>query len=1424
MAERIDVLRISAGESRGTGFLVAPDRLVTALHVVGDALDGVFTPHGRIEAVARVSRGDTFGRITVTLTTEDVVGLERDRDWICFAVDRERLGEVTVWPASADAPVTNERWETFGFPDSSPDDGKGTTGSIAGTNVITRMGSMQVGLLQLYSREAAAGIGGRVRGYSGGPVIVRGNVVGICSAAAKGEHARADEGTLYAVPLAPIAAKLGLTLGVGARLPDDIGYPAEPFRGLLRYTRADARVLFGRDREIATVLAAIAQRGVGITLLTGQAGSGKSSLLEAGVLPRLEGTHERRLQRIERHDLRGAWTRATAGDWKAEEAAMGRPLLVVLDQLEEAWQEDGSELREWIRADLGACFDAGGWTPRGRLILSYRKEWTAEIQSALLDGGVSRWRPIHLPPLDRGSVVSIVHGVGAIEAYQVVVEAGLGDRAADALLADRDAPRAPTLQVWLTEMLARVTERPRRLSLQDFERLLRDGSSLGDFLDRQLTTAPPAAVESGLALDLLAFHVGPLATSIGRTHHEREAAYAGVEHAELLAKLEHASLLVPLADRSGYRLVHDTLAPIVLARAAASFRPAQRARQILDGQRLEWRAGPATDDARHRLSPVLSPALLSIVQDGIVAMRAISGEERSLVAASAEAQTTAAARAAAANDPADAISRLLTDDALLESPARDRVGFDLDRASCLRPIADAVPRAIAVARRGAVIALLVDAKIWILPTADPARAFAIDAPPGVEIIQCSHAGKQIVCGGATGLQVVDGETGRMVELAGSARADDALFVSDGGDVVLVQTHGIFGFRAGNAEAWRKRRRTDDTWIHTVDGLTGGAPYLVCREQSGSREFVSWFDAEGKAGSREVEGVVVVTLHDALPRISIATRRNNAWHVAVIDLLTSRTLNEQDLPRTSSDDGWIDVVFDGEDPRPIVVTAELSSHPGESAPVRTQLILRGTVPVQPSIPLLGWERPLALTIDRISRRPRLLTTYRLLDMSPKGEMRVTELGKLPEGAKRVQLVASGELTLVALEHGDHRNLYAISRGSIVSFTPKTFVLSPRGIGCATTGERCYMISASARVTSKFVIKVTKHRISAAQLDGGAFMTADTTGEISVYEGQRLRERTRMQLVDGEAVVMLASAATSWFGMTSRRRIHGFASDGRLPYTCSVPEIGDGPPSSFACSPDGRWLIAGTEGAPNATWPLHVWKLGPGVRERRAIPLTVPNLGDMGPHYAYSPDGRWLATSANDPVVMVWELTGDVALRRHLIDPGGGFAGSTRWVLALRFTPEGKLAVVWDSARIDVFDVESGATLATHRARQSRTADRAILSPAGRWAVVDWHDGRWLFSLRDLSRRILLSRTTLDDLVAIDDRARWLLTGRTATRQLASISPFAEAPEPIDLGTPDWAFLRPDGNQLITVIGPLGTVTRIRLDTTRALRESVVCVER
>lgn len=456
--------------------------------------------------------------------------------------------------------------------------------------------------------------------------------------------------------------------------------PENPFlEPLAWYTSEYAEVFFGRGYQIRELFEQVANPGrPPILLLYGRSGVGKSSLLAAGLQPRLEaaGYASRYLRRDQQKGLL-ATLREGLGPpggpsglgnaWRAAEAALGQPLIVVLDQVEESLTHSDDlptpdrpgELGELIAA-LAEVFVRPDDRPHGKLVLGFRMEWLAMIERRLSEARLPRAK-MFLEPLDRRGIIEAVRGPGRLTAppgrevarpvissrievqYRLEIADDLPGLIADDLLHDRDSLVAPTLQILLSAMWEKARETDAaspRFDRALYEDLRRKGILLGDFLHRQLTNLRawrPDAVDSGLVLDLLEFYTTPLGSASERSAGELAQAYGHIGP-DLPALLQRCNDLYLLTDlgRGGecetpvMRLAHDTLAPLVRERYDRSDLPAQRARRILRSRLPEWERG--------REGAALEEHDLAVVERAEGVMRARSGDELRLVEASRRAR------------------------------------------------------------------------------------------------------------------------------------------------------------------------------------------------------------------------------------------------------------------------------------------------------------------------------------------------------------------------------------------------------------------------------------------------------------------------------------------------------------------------------------------------------------------------------------------------------------------------------------------------------------------------------------------------------------------------------------------------------------------------------------------------------------------
>jgi WD40 repeat protein len=644
---RVDIVQNGRRVRRGTATLVADGLALTALHVVADRSGPEAIPHS---GVIRL----TFPGHHTTATIRDGC-FDAAADWVLLQCDeppRTRplpLGELEESHLS---------FETFGFPEAQAADGMVQTGRVE--NHDAELAGIKV--FQLFSHQAAAGDGAPVQGASGSPVIVDGALVGILRAALLNERLAAIAGTLYACPIDAVLARCERLLPVPdpfrglpglPRLP----LPAQPYSYLNPFTAADAEIFFGRSRDIRQLLEQLTgESAPKLLLLYGQAGVGKSSFLDAGVVPRLGRTHIVRYARCERGSrLQETAVRAlqSSGDLPGSllsdavrrlETRDRRPVTLILDQVEEIFthgEADEAELADLVTAIAETVADPEA-DPHSRVVLAFRKEWFPEVQKQVEVGGLS-YGKVFLERLDHTAVLDIIMGLTRTrrlrQRYGLSVEPRLAGIIADDLQEDRDSPIAPTLQILLSKMWEQATALNRAapaFTTDLYQRLKREGVLLGDFLDQQLahlSESQPLAVSSGFAIDVLAFHTSPLLTAQYRSRGEliRRYHHRAADLGPLVDGMKQRFLLAdPAGDRdsgaSNTRLAHDTLAPLVRQRFDESDRPGQRARRILEAAAADWRNGG--------IGATLDTAALEAVECGRSAMRVLEASEERLIEAS----------------------------------------------------------------------------------------------------------------------------------------------------------------------------------------------------------------------------------------------------------------------------------------------------------------------------------------------------------------------------------------------------------------------------------------------------------------------------------------------------------------------------------------------------------------------------------------------------------------------------------------------------------------------------------------------------------------------------------------------------------------------------------------------------------------------
>ncbi|MFG2291280.1 trypsin-like peptidase domain-containing protein [Streptomyces sp. NPDC048595] len=319
------------GQVAGAGFLVAEGILVTCAHVVRAAGAG---PGERVQLA--FPHGDGAREAEGLVLAEPWRGPEAE-DIAIVRLSDSPAG-MTALPLGSAAGCRGHQVRSFGFPAQAPAGGHFGFG-VAGHLLPATEGR---GIhLQLTAANDLT------TGFSGGPVVdeVTGLVIGmVTEITAPDEHER-GQGIAYVTP----------TQVLREVWPELTEQEVCPYQGLEPFTAEQAQWFEGRKDAVRQVLANLAQHQR-VTLLLGPSGSGKSSLIQAGVVPALAAgelpgsdrwlpvlarPRQDLLAELERAGLEGAGTEGIAGAITRKLAAEPscQRVLLIIDQFEELFTQ-----------------------------------------------------------------------------------------------------------------------------------------------------------------------------------------------------------------------------------------------------------------------------------------------------------------------------------------------------------------------------------------------------------------------------------------------------------------------------------------------------------------------------------------------------------------------------------------------------------------------------------------------------------------------------------------------------------------------------------------------------------------------------------------------------------------------------------------------------------------------------------------------------------------------------------------------------------------------------------------------------------------------------------------------------------------------------------------------------------------------------
>ncbi len=296
-----------------------------------------------------------------------------------------------------------------------------------------------------------------------------------------------------------------------------------PYPGLLCFDQEDAAIFFGRDAEIRELIARLqvlrihgAQR---LLVLLGASGAGKSSLLRAGLIPRLtrSGHHwlplppfrpqsqpcqqlahslalalggftdwrqlDQRLRQAQANGSLAPTLADLAADLRSAHQSPDAQILISVDQAEELFTVGDPDQVRWFLSILSASLSCGAGF---QVVMTLRSDFLGNLQAAA--NLTIPLQAMSLPPLPMERIPEIIKGpakVAGLTVQESFVQAAMHDASSDDAL--------PLLAFALRELFDRFGD-DRVLSLACYQALGDDQLSLSP-LDNAVRRAADGVLE-----------------------------------------------------------------------------------------------------------------------------------------------------------------------------------------------------------------------------------------------------------------------------------------------------------------------------------------------------------------------------------------------------------------------------------------------------------------------------------------------------------------------------------------------------------------------------------------------------------------------------------------------------------------------------------------------------------------------------------------------------------------------------------------------------------------------------------------------------------------------------------------------------------------------------------------------------------------
>jgi|GEM_PF-2869880 len=386
-----------------------------------------------------------------------------------------------------------------------------------------------------------------------------------------------------------------------------------PFKFLDSYTRDDASIFFGRDKEIEELHTKVFESR--LLLVYGVSGSGKSSLVNCGLSSKFERTdwlpiNVRRRSNITQDIIEAASAYCTtppAGKLSLRKVLRSvyldqfMPVYLILDQLEELFifgdQEEIDTFIDQLAKVLTSDINA-------KVVLIIREEFLAQLtafEDRIPELFENRAR------LEKMSWRNAIQAIeGPCNSADITLEDGFAERLLGNIAAGRKEVELTYLQVYLD----RVYELMDGGGQTTFSNALLDkigpvGDVLASFLNEQIANFP----DPDLALTVFKSFVSNRGTKrlistaeIKQFAEELGKPISDPQLQEIILKAVNLRILKDQDDQGRYELRHDSLAATIYAKISLFEKELIEIRQFIDqayGTHLKRKALLSTDDLKY---------------------------------------------------------------------------------------------------------------------------------------------------------------------------------------------------------------------------------------------------------------------------------------------------------------------------------------------------------------------------------------------------------------------------------------------------------------------------------------------------------------------------------------------------------------------------------------------------------------------------------------------------------------------------------------------------------------------------------------------------------------------------------------------------------------------------------------------------------